>query len=363
MRHLPLFFALCTLACDRSDETGTECPPERTLDSLVREGPAPWDGLWFLLEEQDTHRDQDACVTDPMDDGTTVRGEGTPLVLDATGTPVPLSLREGPYQDAPTWIPDSDLAAGSYTLAGQDGEDLGWDAPFTVEPFGRDPAFDPASVAGRTFQLDDESVSGRPAIRGWEYLFDGALYLRLGEPSDGQVDFTVALANGADPSYCSVFQGTAALSDTGELTWSQPSLTLSTSPALEATDLSLHLGFSADGIQAAGGVAGLGVDTEPITSLWSSTTETTACEVLEDLGADPCVPCPSTGLPTCAELAIYGARFYLTDDPVPADLEPCGLDWSAVDSDCGGCAASPGTGGPLWMVLALLTVGRRRRRG
>jgi len=157
---------------------------------------------------------------------------------------------------------------------------------------------------------------------------------------------------------CSVLQDTADLSPTGELTWAADAFPLGTVPEVDAWDLSLRMGFSADGEEIAGGQLRATVDTTFISASWD---DVDACAVQETHGGDPCVPCPN-GSEACAMLGAYGIRLYRTADEVPDALDPCSLTWADVDTDCSGCAQVPVGKSPLLALALAGLVGMRRRQ-
>lgn len=373
VRFLPFLFLLA--ACDK-EETPTEtgepspsCTAAWQLDDLRFEGAAPWDGISL---------DARSCVGtwDEEDGVCKVAGDcgspqsTPPLVVDATGTPVVLVLREPPYTSSPAYVAEGGFPPGTYKVVGADQVDMGWNEGFKVDPIGVDPAFDPSVLEGRTWLLDSTSVDGGAVETVFEASPHTHYYLQVEPRADGRADFEIRLKNDEkadDPWYCRLLVGTGTLSETGEFLWTTESLTLDSKPPIQAYDVSIHLGFAADGSAVGGLQAKMLADTWELSS-WAYEDHDTGglCELAQSLGGDPCQPCPDAGAhPTCNPIAIYGATMAQSAEVFPEELEDCSVLWSDADFSCElGCAAAGGrsTAWGTAILAGLAALVRRRRR-
>lgn len=355
---MTLLLLLLPMACHKgADPVDTgERPVTMEISSWTREGPAPWDGLAVAWRWERPTSDTGDPEVEPVEDD----GAHPPLVLDAAGSPVDLVLRPPPYVDTPTWVGEPELDSGTYTLAGVDGEDRSWDETFTVEPWGRDPAFAGQDLTGRNWLLDPGSITmgGVSSIVGL-LLEDMPFYLDILSVSDGEATFR--MVSEAGDSQCELFTGTGTLSDTGELSWAAPSLDLASSVALPTWDASLSAGFSADGNALAGLTLAFTLDSYALSDAMSSTSDPTdICDSTEGVGA-PCGPCPEGEHQTCLDLALYGGRMDAVHVELSDELAPCTTAWDITG--WGWACASTGGGPAPWATLAVMgLVATLRRR-
>jgi hypothetical protein len=292
------------------------------------------------------------------------------LILDSLGDEVPVA----PFGLCERWGDPLGLEPGTYTFAGW--EDVPTivhpgaldfflaDPPtFEVEPWGRDFDFEPDSVAGGTYLLPTSELDGcglLPFLAQFVAEY-GDLHLRLGEPTDGEVDFdllwgTTGKVEGAQD--CRVLSGRAALSDTGELTWETEHLPLDDDPLIEAWEASLHLGFDGRGVALAGAESEALVQTGMLSYLLLEDSQ----ELCTLLGT--CEPCPDGSGDTCMEMEAFGATGSRTERAFAEDLPSCWELLEPADVDTAGCA-SAGSNGRGWVALLValpLVVGRRRGR-
>ncbi|MFH1466303.1 MAG: hypothetical protein ABIO70_18105 [Pseudomonadota bacterium] len=344
--------------------TSCDCPPAWVAPGACEEdgtievdleawGPAPWDG--FSL-------DHEAHLCDLAD-----LDEGRRVLVDEAGQEVATEVyglceREGRREG---------LEPGTYSFLGW--EDVptppptgSWDfmldepLTFTVDPWGRDPDFEPANVAGRIYELPLEGLARCGAAT--LLLFaesSGAAFLRMGEPEDGEAGFDLLWGTYGEhegASDCRIMSGTATLSETGELTWLSDHETWDDDPLVEAWSLYLHLGFDASGAALAGAetdvlLQGAALSRRLLGEDDGLCAFAGGCAACPDGSGDTCLP-----LETFAGLGTASERAFATDLPSCWDLLATEdlPDWS-----CSSAGRGPGA---LVALLGLGIVGMVRTR-
>ncbi|MES2642261.1 MAG: hypothetical protein V4850_22445 [Myxococcota bacterium] len=299
-------------------EKVVEAPPPVRVEAWGAWGEAGWDPLSFELTDDGAYETARPIVRDV---------DGIEWMYDrAVG-------REGFFH---WFVPSEALAPGDYELESIVGVYQAVEGPFTVLPYGVDPAFDPANVLGRVYQPDADSFA-ITAPNGFggialTYLADTAL--QIVSVDEAGAHFRIAATTDGE-AWCDVLRATGTLSPTGLFTWSLDALEVPTDPLpTHVQDLRLRLGFLGDG-SAAGGVEGNAV---------------VDLAVLAALGDDPCVLLPSFGAYcwdcmgdnsySCMDATFYAGTLAPTSLVLPDDLPSCGVDLEetsdAITCDFGG---------------------------
>lgn len=318
-------------------------------------GSAPWDPIYV-----DPSIAPDAA---PVVLGGGERVETTPVVV-----PGVLDGTEGYFR------PASPLLAGAWSLAGAS---LGRPAAplvkesacvhpaeprwglveaWTVEPFGQDPTFDAARLAGTRWDLLPGRVAGGAAPLS-ALVGMVALHLEIEAVDAGIATFRLLSTDVQTGSECILLVDEGDLSPTGELTWSRDRIDVETEP--DPTVLyapSFRLGFAADGERAAGGEAFTTVDARGIFAA-----NDIDCSFLDGMGG-ACVPCADDGVDACVTAAGFAWTAARVEEPIVEDLAWCGADLTAEvpewHLDCGSAPTCAGAGiGVVGLAAAL----RRRR--
>ncbi|GDX82371.1 hypothetical protein LBMAG42_41820 [Deltaproteobacteria bacterium] len=354
------------LACDLGDPVDACEPFEAASAQISAAGTASWDPYLATMSD-----DEDAWTATPV-----AAGASGLLTLEPLEIPDILPAEAGVYR------PNPERAAGEYVTVG------GWATPTTaaisasahdpqcpdlrapswtelgdltvVEPFGRDPAFEPSTLVQSRHLLTPALafVGASPALGG---LVGGAgpFHLEVLDVADGAATFRLVSKVYGTTDECVLLQDQAQLSATGELTWSRDRIDAETEPApLTLYSPSIRLGFLGD--RAAGGEVMTLADVRA-----TAGTELDLCDLAGSFGVD-CQPCPDDGNPSCLPVSGFGWTAAKVDEPIDLDLPWCGVDFSDPDNvpewnfdfTCqtdGLCAASA-----LGLVLPL--VWRRRRR-
>jgi len=353
-----LALALTACLCPPPYVAPDACEDDGSLEVTVTPaGPAPWDGFRWRVEES-------VCIARE-----TAFEDTEPTILDALGDEVPIA----PYGLCERWGDPLGLEPGTYTFAGwEDVPTIGHpgsldffldDPPtFEVEPWGRDYDFEPDSVAGGTYVLPIAALDGCGLMAYLAPFLDGYgdMYLRLGQPLDGEVDFDLLWGTtdkAEDAQDCRFLSGSAALSETGELTWEAEHQALDDDPLIEGWGMALRLGFDGGGAALAGAESQALMQTAALSSLFLDDPQD-LCTALGECG-----PCPDGSGDTCMATETFGMTGSRTERAFAEDLPSC---WDLLDSEdvAMGCA-SAGSNGRGWAVLlgALpLVVGRRRGR-
>lgn len=303
---------------------------------------AGWDPLWFELSDGDI---------------------AAPVVYDADGAEValtPLQVEDGaPYG----WVAAPPFAPGVYDVAGTDTLDVAEPLAFEVGAWGVDPAFDPQSVVGTSWELSTPPVVPVPAGIGSVIVgYLGESYLRVDAVSGEEVAFRVYTQVAGSTEVCQVLHATGRLSSTGELTWSTPAIDADTEPApLHVSDVSLHLGWRGDGGAAAGAEGAAVIDTRALDPYVDPDQAGGTCGLLASFGG-ACLPCESDGAAFCAPVRFYAGQLTPTD-PIPDDVALCGVDLAEAGKGLS-CDFDPSGYSCAGVLLPFggLAVLRRRRR-
>ena len=296
---IPVLVLALLPGCFRRDlppETATELPP--TYSSFTSLGPAPWDGFVVTIRNVD---------------------EELPYVIGPDGE-VALDTRpHPPYYDGVWTGPKGELPPGDYTLVGQDGEDLGWGASFTVEDYGRLDDFDQQSVAGAVWRIDGESLFAFGSVLTADVL-GGELYLVIDEVEGGQAHFRIVQDN-EELGQCGLLADTARLGTTGEFFWEGTNVVWSTEPSLLAERMSVRFGVGADG-DGAGFEVVIAGDTRDLSAhLYEDDDPEALCNGIGSFGGY-CEAC-GDGTESCTHLAFQGGLLEVSDFEVEAEVDGC----------------------------------------
>ncbi len=370
-------FVLCSLclplgACWCPPFPPAEAPPECEIDwdlDWDGSGPAPWDGVYVEIDVESCGHDIDF--------------DASPWVVDELGEPVDL---EPVPHCRHRWLPPDDFAPGSYTFQGirapsvgtvDQGENIPTDPiPFVVEPWGRDAAFEPAALEGRSFMVSMEqglSCTNPLLVDFLPGLVEGALFLEVLQVEGASADIRLVREpiEEEDAPACILMTGTADLTATGELSWSYDEIELASEPGIRMTELWLRFGFDAAGEQARG-VEGRGiVDLRNMGELEEFDDWQDACNLFASFGM-PCEAC-GDGLEACLDLDLFQGAALRADRSIDPELPPCfitpdipGFEWDTGwrIPDCQPICAARRPGAfiaGLWL-LALAALIRRQER-
>lgn len=238
-------------------------------------------------------------------------------------------------------------------------------AEVTIAPWGRDPAFDPASIVGATYSwvVDDAyAIPDAAAVAA-----TAGIRLQILSVEGDAALFRVIADNGGDD--CEVLRDHATLSATGELSWSRHTLVAALDPyPVFIAGPWLHLGFSADGAEAAGVEGGATVDLRPLNLMLFGEDDPSSCGPLGNFGG-ACWDCIDEGA-TCTDVLVHASRLVSTASPADS-LPVCGVQLEEVDIDVPviscepvdvSCASAGRRLGPGALVLVGLSLLRRRGR-
>ncbi len=363
-RAIILLAPLC--ACDpyKSPDTADSDPPEAPELLSWQTGSAPWDPLLLRVREDD------------------VRRIAKPTVLDAEGVPLAVTpLRGG--DELYAWAPKEDMVAGTATLVGAGGVDLGWEESWEVLPYGQAESFDASALLGRAWRLEGGtwlSVPEGPGAITNMVLRDYDLLVEVLEVDGEDARFRLVATRLEDGLQCQVFKGLGTLDAQGQLWWSADEMDVTLEEGeVHAEDLSLHLGWLPDA-SAAGGLEGaVTLDTRVLSVMVTESDDPTElCSFLPTTGFfDPCRACSTDGEPLCLTLKVHAGTLSEAESAPSADLPLCGIDLDGVaideplftcdlpefdpgELDCG-CGARRASAGGLVLALGLLGALRARR--
>lgn len=363
-RAIILLTPLCACILDKSPYTPDSDSPEAPELRLWQTGSAPWDP--FLLR---------------IDEGVEGSHIAKPTVLDADGEPVAVTpLRDGYALYA--WAPKEDMVAGTATLVGAGGVDLGWEESWEVLPYGQAESFDATALLGRAWRVEGGTWLDAPDTLG--QFGDGLLSLydltlEVLEVDGEAARFRLVATRLEDGLQCQVFQGVGALDAQGQLRWSAPEMDVTVDEGeVHVEDISLHLGWLPDA-SAAGGVEGaVTLDTRVLsTMVMESGDPTELCELVDGVVGE-CRACSTDGEPLCLTLKLHAGTLSEVGSLPPAELPLCGIELDDVSldtplftcdmpeleldaADCG-CGARRASAGGLVLALGLIGALRARRR-
>lgn len=303
---MPLFLLLagCWPATQPEPEPEPEEPEPVVLQTWSPWGYAGWDPQSFQVSPEE------AAET------------AWPVVRDADGGYHPydrLLSREGHRLG---FLPRATLAPGVYDLTRITGVPAPTLRRFRVLPYGQDPAFDPAAVIGTFYAVDVDSLRlVEPIGVGsivLSYLEEAALQIRS---VDAEGAHFRIVANVGEDAWCDVLRATGTLSPTGLFTWSQDAIEVPTDPApTHLQELSLRLGFLADGSAAGGVEGGATADLGVVDSLGGD-----VCGFVQSFGSR-CWDCLEDGSDSCLDAAFYAGTLAPADLALPDELPSCGVD-------------------------------------
>lgn len=288
-------------------------------------GDAPWSSVYAAVDQDDLVRIEiDEVVADPIEPGR--------------------------YQLS------TELAIGEHLarIIGPDGE-IVESLSFTTRPYGRDAAFEPSSLVGRSWQLGEIGRSHWGAVVE-DSLWGTRFQVTAADPEAGTVHFRVL-----DEDFgCLVHESDAVVSATGELWWDQAML-VAESPEGPAPlyDLSLHLGWDGDDI---GGLEVYGlVDTAPWSRSYLSLDEEAYFCMFG------CVDCPDVEeSPYCHPWDSVEGSLVEAERSSTEMLPLCVAGEYTIESDCG-CVTTgflvPGGLGWLFLLRIRQRRGQARVRG
>ncbi|MCB9761146.1 MAG: hypothetical protein H6739_15000 [Alphaproteobacteria bacterium] len=358
-----------------------EIPVDSGLDAEfeVEQAPvAPWDPIRLCEDVVRLNGDRvsHTCAAEPQ-------------VLDADGAAVavePLRWRDEVY----AWRHQPAFEVGDYTIEGSADFPDRVSFPFTVEPYGRNPSFDPAFIEGQRYRLDAEPW-GAAGIESLLWQFAGVLHLEILEVGDGEARFRITTT--IDDNTCEVLVATGTLSDTGELNWAVDEIEAETDPGpTEMRNLGLRLGFSGDGTRAAGVSVSGEIDLQYVQDAYDAAVLADweadgaegdppepggLCGLVAGFGIE-CYECADADS-ACVSTFTHGGTLVQVSNPEPgAELPACGLDLDEavepfacdidIDIDFGGidcssgCASSSGHGAPEALLALFGVLFARRRR-
>ncbi len=358
------------MGCPSEDKTPHDTDPGSPTPvtwTYARHGQAPWDPVTLDSSE--------ATIPEP-------------LVLDATGAAVPMRALDW-EANIYAWVPVTDLAAGTYTLAGADGEDLGFAEDFEVLPYGKDPAFSADLVLGATYQLDPARIWGAVPEgmidAGIETLAaDYELYLQLLSVDGEEATFQIVTRVIDTGTACVMLRDQATLSATGELSWARSTMEVETEAGtIYIESAALHLGWLGDGSAIGGFEGAVKLDTRVI-STWVTEDDATdfVCFLGDALDGEVCTDCIGDGVKSCLDVRVHAGLLTRVETALGEDLPLCGLDLEedAVgdlpslscdvsefefdpELDCS-CATGASRAAALPLALSMLAAlaGRRRSR-
>jgi len=338
-------------------ETGTNLCSIAAVESW---GQAAWDGLSWELQ--------------PDDCWSGLSEESVPFAADGQGAVWPLE-RVGSCE---RWMPAGGFSPGSYTFGGfldPSGPEpevvpLFGGEEHLVEPWGRDPAFRAADVAGGTWQID--LAGAQDCLLGMDLMLvlaaERTPWLELGQPRDGSVPFRVLWSRDEDDDACRALQGEGRLLPSGLFYFAASDLVLGSEPPLQAWDLFLRAGFEPSGERAAGVELSLTVDLVNAPDAWKEVDDwRDLCEALLPSFGVQCSPCPEGDLESCLEVEYFATTAQRSERSFPDKLHPCFQEIGELPPpDCSfdpGCAATrSGRHGALLALFGLLLLVAKRRR-
>ncbi len=319
---LPLLLVGCTCP-DLVDRSEPEPRVDRRCSQaeLRSVGPGPFDG--FQLATGPSGCDADA-----------LREDCVAVLVDEDGARV----QAEPFGVCGRWRAAEGFPSGTYAfeaLSASSYEDTGlppvdWQlgGEHVVGHWGRDPAFEPRTVAHSDWQLDVEDLHSC-AFGGYldtvlQAVGWGWPWVRLGQARGGRVELQVIRADGipaAEP--CVAFEGLAWLSGTGQLRFEPASLDLRNDPSTLGWDLRMDAAFDAEA-QLAKGLAFEGtVDISGLHTIIDEVDDSEElCSLFGSFGM-PCSDCPDGSSSSCVQPEIYAGHMHRADGVLPPDLPSC----------------------------------------
>lgn len=330
----------------------TQTPDPAVLAEFGPVGAAPWDPFWVEASPEEVGQ---LAVFD----------EGGPVAMTPLVVPDYVSADAGLYRYEQEPVDVSMDALGAWVApAGDLWQDVPTPPQFVpaavsweVGHHGRGASFDPVGRWAITPGL--VLGGGRTTLSAVIASSIPALHLEVLDAADGVATFRLVSVIYGSTDECVLLEDRAALSETGELTWSMDRIEAITEPApLVLYAPRLRIGFDEE--TAAGGEVSTIADVRA-----TAGTNADVCALSSSFGAE-CQPCADDGNPSCLALAGYGWTATRVDEPIDEALPICGADFTdtgtfpdwSFDIDCGDWSGTLCAGVSL---LFLAPLARRRQ--